>query len=287
MAKRIVVGFDGSPAAAAALNWAVTEARLRGGQLDAWVVEERPAHESGSARPSTSDLRAAVEECADGYPVTLRYGHGDAATELIRACTHADLLVVGSHGRTRIAGLFLGSVSRKCLTHALCPVVVVRSEPTRGPHAGRVIVGVDASEHSRAALRFAAVEARLRGVQLDVVHAVHWNNIGYEMLTPTEEQLVEWGYRLIATELAATGVEGRPVVVHGHPAGILERESADADLLVLGHRGHGALDGPRLGSVSEHCVRNAKCPVMVTKAVGAGERSRTTHAQLHASNTAK
>ena len=148
-----------------------------------------PARELGSSRPATSVLQTAVEKCAGGYPVTLRYGHRDAATESIRACAHADLLFVGSHGGSRIAGLLLGSVSRKCLAHAPCPVVVVRSEPKRGPYAGRVIVGVDASEHSRAALRFAAEEARLRGVQLDVVHAVQWDNIGMKCSLPQTNSL--------------------------------------------------------------------------------------------------
>jgi nucleotide-binding universal stress UspA family protein len=284
MAQRMVVGFDGSPAATAALTWAVTEARLRGAQLDAWMVEERPAHESGSGRPATSVPQAAVEKCAGGYPVTLRHGHGDAASELIRACADADLLVVGSHGRGRLSGLILGSVSRICLAHAPCPVVVVRSHPKQASSAGRVIVGIDASDHSRAALRVAAEEARLRGTELDVVHAVHWNRSGYEMLTPTEEQLVEWGRRLVATELASAGVAGRPVVVHGHAPEVLERESADADLLVLGQRGRGAVRGPRLGSVSEHCARLAVCPVMVITAVGA--RERDSHAQVRTSDSA-
>ena len=187
MAQRIIVGFDGSPAAAAALTWAAVEAQLNGAELDALMVEG-PAPDRSS---TPSDLQAMAEKCAGTYPVTLRFGRGDAAAELIRACSAADLLAVGSHGRGPLAGLLLGSVSRTCLAHAPCPVIVVRRQREQAP-VGRVIVGVDASEHSRTALCVAAEEARLRDARLDVIHAVYWDNTGYEWITPTEEQLTEW-----------------------------------------------------------------------------------------------
>jgi nucleotide-binding universal stress UspA family protein len=141
----------------------------------------------------------------------------------------------------------LGSVSRACLAHAPCPVVVVRRQPEQASTRGRVAVGVDLSGQSRQALRVAGAEARLRDAGLDVVHALHWQNIGTEPLTPTPEQLVEWGQTPVATE-------------------VLVRQSADADLLVVGSRGRGPVTGLLLGSTSEHCVRNAHCPVMVTRA---------------------
>jgi len=68
-----------------------------------------------------------------------------------------------------LAGLLLGSVSRACVSHAPCPVVVVRPQPDHARSHGRVIVGVDMSGHSRQALRIAAEEARLRGAALQPV----------------------------------------------------------------------------------------------------------------------
>jgi len=266
MVQRIIVGFDGSPAAAVALKWAAAEAQLHEAELVAWTVKERPESEG-------PHQRSAVARDAGGYPVTVRHGHGDAATALIAACAPADLLVVGSHRRGALTGLILGSVSRRCVKHALCPVVVVHPQSRPSRSTGRVVVGVDMSGHSRTALHVAAEEARRRGGQLDVVHAVYWENSGYELIVPTAEQLVEWGRRLVDTELAKAGVAGNPVVVHGHAADVLVRASADADLLVLGRRGRGMLSEPRLGSVSAQCLHHAQCPVMITRPVGAAEQA--------------
>ena len=262
MTHRIVVGFDNSPSATSALKWAETEARLRNTELLVITVIEQSTE---NCQSQAALQRPRAEQAARGEQVPIRYRHGDAAKELVAACTPADLLVVGSHGRGRLVGLFLGSVSQACVTHATCPVVVVRSEPPSSH--GRVVVGVDVSGHSRTALRVAYQEACLRGAQLDVVHVVRWERSGAELLTPTAEQLVEWGQRLVETELATVGVKGNPVVVHDYAPDELVRRSSDADLLVVGQRGHRIATGPPLGSVSGHCVRHAMCPVMVTKSV--------------------
>lgn len=280
MTQHVVVGVDGSPAAAAALTWAAEEARLRGAELVVWTIIDKPpgtrAGESTAAQVPGSEL----DLLTDGYPVTLRHGSGTAAKELIAASARAVLLVVGSRGRNPMAALLLGSVSRACLAQAPCPVVVVRPQLHRARSRGRVIVGVDMSSHSRRAQLFAAEEARLRGATLHAVHAVHWDNVGAELITPTREQLVGWGRDLVAVELAATGVTARPVVIHGHATDVLVRHSTYADLLVVGARGRGSTAGMLLGSVSNHCAQHAHCPVMIVHQTdhlgqGPGARART------------
>ncbi|GAA0251418.1 universal stress protein [Saccharothrix mutabilis subsp. mutabilis] len=266
MVDRVIVGVDDSPAATAALAWAAGEARLRGAELVACTVLDRHGLSSaGQARPSG-------EEAAGGVPVVTRRLRGDPAAELIAAAADADLLVVGSRGRGRLTGLVLGSVSRACLAHAPCPVVVVRPGFERAPLRRRVVVGVDGSDHGRRALRVAAEEAALRDATLVVVNAVHWDHTGAELLTPTAEQLAEWGDRLLTADLAATGVPGTPVVEHGRATDVLVRHSTGADLLVLGSRGHGPLAGTLLGSTGEHCTQHAHCPVMITHS-GDAQRS--------------
>jgi nucleotide-binding universal stress UspA family protein len=193
MMRRIVVGFDGSPAAVAAVAWAAGEARLRSAELVAWTVLDRPGSRRAVDRAAARASRLSVEESAGGCPVRVHQCYGEAAAELIAACADADLLVVGSRGRGPLEGLVLGSVSHACLAHAPCPVVVVRPQLGGAASHKRVIVGVDGSEHSRQALRVAAEEARLRGAALHVLHAVHWDNSGEELLTPTNKQLIEWG----------------------------------------------------------------------------------------------
>src|SRR5690606_30097473 len=98
----------------------------------------------------------AVATVAGDFPMELQYGYGSPAAELVAACAGADLLVVGSRGRSPVAGVLLGSVSRACLHHAPCPVVVVRPGVPTEPAYGRVIAGIDASDSSRQALAVAA-----------------------------------------------------------------------------------------------------------------------------------
>jgi nucleotide-binding universal stress UspA family protein len=262
---RIIVGFDGSPAAGVAMTWAAGEARLRGAELVAWSALDPPGSRRRADPVVATQPPDLFVESAGDYPVTVRQVYGDAAAALVAACADADLLVVGSRGRGSLEGLVLGSVSRACMAHVLCPVVVVRPQPEPTSTHGRVIVGVDASDHSRQALRVAADEARLRGAALHVLHAVHWDD-ATGLLSPTRKELVQWGQKLVAVELGATGVTGRPVIVPGLASEVLVRHSAHADLLVVGSRGRNPATSLLLGSTSEHCARHAQCPVMVIRA---------------------
>lgn len=278
--SRIVVGFDGSSSAAMALTWAVGEASLRGAKLIALAVLDPPsntplsrgalsqeARESAPPPEILNPLREKVHKVA-GDSAIFRFRHGAAAEELVAASSEADLLVVGSRGRNPLAGLLLGSVARACLLHARCPVVVVRPGPLPEP-CGRVIVGLDASDHSRRALRVAAQEAGIRGAELVAVHAVFWDRLGTEMSTPRTEQLVELGQAMVAAELERCGVTATPAIVPGHPTEVLARQAERADLLVLGSRGHNPM-GIMAGSTSSHLARHARCPVMVVRTLANG-----------------
>ncbi len=269
--RRIIVGFDGSESAHAALSWAVEEARLHAVELLAWsVLDQLPAYPASRALnvdDTTADintLRRQVEESTIDYPAIFRYSAGGAAAELTHACADDDLLVVGSRGRSTFAGVLLGSVSRACLHHAPCPVVVVRA-PLSSTRHDRIVVGVDASDLARQSLLVGAEEARLRGCALRAVHAAHWDRLGTEWVTPAPDELVSWGHMLIESELAATGVTAEPVVIVGGAAEVLTNESAAADLLVLGSKGHNPLATLMLGSTSDHCAHSARCPVMIVR----------------------
>lgn len=218
----------------------------------------------GDSEALLASLREAVQKITAEYPAVFRYGSGAAAQQLVAACQDEDILVVGSRGRNPFTGLLLGSVSRACLKVAPCPVVVVRDQAPAQPF-GRVIVGVDASEHSRRALRVAAQEAQVRDAALHAIHAVHWDHLGVELIAPASQQLFAWGKDLVAAELAGSGVAARPVILNGHPSDVLVRHSKHADLLVLGSRGQTRLAGMLLGSTSDFCTRHASCPVMVVR----------------------
>lgn len=139
---RIVAGVDGSPSSLAALQWAVRQAGLTGGSVQAVIAWQFPAAVGGYAwapvavlestdyeeiaQKVVADAIAAVDPAGRDVPISTRVREGNAAQVLIDAAADADLLVVGSRGHGGFAGALLGSVSQHCVHHAPCPVAVIR-----------------------------------------------------------------------------------------------------------------------------------------------------------------
>lgn len=135
--------------------------------------------------------------------------------------------------------------------------------------SGLIVVGLDGSDSSIEALRWAAAQARLAGSTLDVVSAWHYPaSLGWSTPWPSEFN-PEADAQKALSEIVSRELGGerdlavRETVVEGHPAEVLLDEAKRADLLVVGSRGHGAFAGMLLGSVSQHCVAHAECPVVV------------------------
>jgi nucleotide-binding universal stress UspA family protein len=133
---------------------------------------------------------------------------------------------------------------------------------------GVVMVGVDGSDASKDALRWGGRYARLTGATLHAVTAWQYPaELGFGVVVPDVDPEGD-AWRLLKETIGEV-LEGRePValrtsVVQGPPALVLEELAGAADLLVVGSRGHGPLAGMVLGSVSEHCVHHAGCPVVV------------------------
>jgi nucleotide-binding universal stress UspA family protein len=132
----IVVGVDGSGNSIEALRWAASEARFTGAELHAvlaWTVPFTiyvvPSYtEADYEHDAANTLNEAVREALGpdpGVPVVTRLVQQRPATALVEEAAHADLLVVGGHGRGELPGVHLGSVASYCTHHAPCPVVVV------------------------------------------------------------------------------------------------------------------------------------------------------------------
>ena len=145
---------------------------------------------------------------------------------------------------------------------------------------GKIVVGIDGSEHSAAALRWAADEATLRGATLEVVHAwsyVPMTTMGDSGLVPmawTEsiemlDATREAAERVVADQVREVLGEDPDALVtlaEGAASEVLRAAAADADLLVVGNQGRGNLASALLGSTSAEIADSAPCPVVVVRA---------------------
>jgi nucleotide-binding universal stress UspA family protein len=137
----------------------------------------------------------------------------------------------------------------------------------------KIVVGVDGSPSSRAALRWAVRQAVLTGGTVDAVMAWHvpmvlrtsaWAPIYVDEMTELEQDARKALGAVISDEVEqADGQRVAARVVNGHPADVLLDAAADADLLVIGSRGHGSVADALLGSVGQYCVHHAHCPVLI------------------------
>jgi nucleotide-binding universal stress UspA family protein len=152
-----------------------------------------------------------------------------------------------------------------------------------------IVVGVDGSEGSARALRWALNEARLRGAQLRVIHA--WF-VPLVLALPSEETfgipeppgsmeeiraaLAKEAANVLAAamqDIEAGDVHVGGEVIEGKPARVLTEAAADGDLLVVGGRGLGGFTGLLLGSVSQQCAHHARCPLVIVPSYDPNEPS--------------
>jgi nucleotide-binding universal stress UspA family protein len=134
--------------------------------------------------------------------------------------------------------------------------------------SGHIVVGVDGSDASLDALRWGLRQAQLTGSRLEAVASWDYPS-QYAELVADE---IDWNGRAksilddaIATVGAVGDVSITRTTTQGHPARVLTDASTDADLLVVGSRGHGGFAGMLLGSVSVHVSAHADCPVVVVR----------------------
>jgi nucleotide-binding universal stress UspA family protein len=142
------------------------------------------------------------------------------------------------------------------------------------PEAPRIVVGVDGSACSKAALKWAITQARLVGATVEAVGAwqdpamygggMGWAALPYdgESLAVTTQKVLDQSIDEVRAQFEAP-VEISTRVMQGHPAQMLPEAAVGAQLLVVGSRGHGAFAGLLLGSVSQHCVQHMSGPVAV------------------------
>jgi nucleotide-binding universal stress UspA family protein len=251
-----------------------------------YVDVNKAVDRQDGASAAEQALQTVVGNAMAGNPpivVEIVATEGHPAPLLTEQSRHAGLVVVGARGRGGIAGWLLGSVSQELLRHSFCPVAVVRSpdkdevaaaEETLTSEWSRVVVGIDGSDYSKSALRWAAGEAKTHNAELTVASV--WTP------PPTVDPPygnIAWGTdldpQLQATAILQTTVEEvlgedsglavRREVCGGNPARVLIDLSEGVDALVVGSRGHGGFVGIVLGSVSQHVAAHAATTVVVVR----------------------
>jgi nucleotide-binding universal stress UspA family protein len=238
-----------------ALRWACTEAALRDLPLTLVHAWDEPLDLSIELAAGTSpDITVAATSYA---------ARGDAPSVLL--AQQPDLLVLGGReGTPRLSG-----IARSCVHRAWFPVVIVPA--TRPPPTGRVVVGLNGSAASGAALTWAAREARLRLAHLVVVHIwqLHPRSTA-QVLRPSRampgqqhaalDRLHSWVQQLLGP------IDVELHALHGGPLDGLLDVSADAELLVLGHGAHSGVSQLLHGAVSDDLSALIPCPVAVIPA---------------------
>jgi nucleotide-binding universal stress UspA family protein len=223
-------------------------------------------------------------EAADGLLVLIDVVdaptvHGEILAQAGRL--DADLIVMGTHGRTGFERLLLGSVTEKVLRTARQPVLTVGADacPATGTSAfTRILCAVDLSGCSLAALRYAFALAEESDALVTAVNVVEWTPVGYDPLMGPLADLA--GYRVAAETTARARLHevvaacatkktaAEEIVTSGKPHHEIVRIASErqSDLIALGIHGRNAVDRMLFGSTAEPVVRRATCPVLTVRA---------------------
>lgn len=185
-----------------------------------------------------------------------------------------DLIVMGTHGRSGISHLLMGSIAEEVVQAALCPVLTVKASSPATSEFQRIVVPIDFSDHSTDLLLYAKELAAKYGSELHLIHVVEQpiyptfyafdtapiTDILGRIKASAEEKLREM----------SAGMEAQIHVLEGKPTRLITEFATQigASLIVIATHGLTGLDHMLLGSVTEKVVRRANCPVLTIKSFG-------------------
>lgn len=290
-AHGVLVGVDGSESSKNAVRWAASEAAMRHCRLTVInVARSFPVAASTFAWPAGRVPQEVLEiEENDGATVvaeamSIAAGtgrnlpgeigaqrlFGGPVNALVVSSRQAQLMVVGSRGRTGQHRRNLGPVASGLITHARCPVVVVHGDLAAGESETLpVLIGWDGYSTSDRALELAFAEASWRRTGLVVLHVVgtddayrdpraNWTALRRSAVESMNAALDRWRRRY--PEVIVTSE-----VDCGRPARQLVVRSRSVQLVVVGSHGRGAVAGKLLGSVSAAVARDTSAPVLIVR----------------------
>ncbi|MEV4315495.1 universal stress protein [Actinocrispum sp. NPDC049592] len=275
----IVAGVDGSASGQQAVLWGAREAARRKAPLrlvhatvaiggHSPVALQRSMYDAlaGEGRESLRQATESARDLAPGVDVSTDLRTGSPAQVLVAESQAARLVVLGSRGLGGFTGMLVGSVAVALAAHGHCPVLVVRGEHTTETGGRPVVVGIDGSPASEAAIGFAFDQASWLGVLLVALHT--WSDTIPASTVP--EAVAEEEQRVLAERLAGwqkkyPEVSVQRVFTPGRPAHSLLVQTREAQLVVVGARGRGGVKGMMLGSTSQALLHHSSCPVAVVR----------------------
>lgn len=282
MAEKYIIGVDGSEQSRVALDWGLIRAAQTGAHVelmhiaDDSFLSESVAFLSEAQEASEQMLAAEIEYAkAAGYTgnITGTAIVGHPVAEIEAASKDADLVILGAHAGSKLAGSFFGTRAVKIAAVAHCPVAVIPDTVPGQPKPG-VVVGVDGSESAKKAIAYAAEEASSRGVPLIAVYAwmppltpgleYLWSEELVESQRSAAEEALAIGTAGLATRYPELVIERR--IVQAPPVAALIQTAENADVIVVGSRGRGGLSRLLLGSVSHGVLQSLPRTTIVTRA---------------------
>lgn len=288
----VVVAVDGSEASNNAVRWAANTANKRGVPLRLAASYTMPQflYAEGMVPPqelfdelqtetmeTVEAARTIAHEAAPDIKIGYTIAEGSPIDMLLEMSTDVTMIVMGSRGLGGLSGMVMGSVSAAVVSHAKCPVVVVRedNQVTDTNKYGPVVVGVDGSEVSQRATEFAFEEAQARGAKLVAIHT--WMDMQvqaslaglaaaqqeWNVIEDEQTQLLHDRIQPLLERFPDVDVD--MVITRDRPIRALEDSAKDAQLLVVGSHGRGGFRGMLLGSTSRALLQSAPCPMVVVR----------------------
>ncbi|MDF0642656.1 MAG: universal stress protein [Nitrospira sp.] len=284
--KRLLFATDFSACASHAEEYAAKLSSTCGASVDVIHVSEiYPGIYAGiqDHRETDGMLADTVRRLQRStVPVT---GHQSTGIPSVQICAaaeawNADVIVMGTHGRTGLGHILLGSTAERVVTMAPCPVLTVRAAsgseatPGHGPiRFQHIVIPIDFSECSVGALEYGIQMAKVFGASLTLLHVLEPVFYGHDFTLPQElgggrlDERLDAQFKTYVSTIRSAGVSARQVIRGGAPAdSILEFVRASpCDLIIMGTHGRRGISRALQGSVAATVLRLAPCPVLAGK----------------------
>ncbi|QKJ18238.1 universal stress protein [Microbacterium hominis] len=269
---RIAVGYDGSAASRAALEWAASRALRGPAHIDLVTVTGMITSNVTKVDRELHDVERRIHDMAPGVLVESRRIDGSMPATLLEDTRTADILAVGIRRGQPVRAALTGWMPLRLAARAKTPVCLVPDDWTFTEHA--VTVGVDDDPSSDRALDLAAAEAASAGAALRVTHA--WTMPtpqldGAVALLASPLQVKEEHRKVLRDAVRHVAARYPQLVVEealvaDNPSSALLQRAPRSSLLVIGTHGRGLVTGGILGSVAQDVLGRTDCPVLIVPA---------------------